>query len=71
MAHFRDKMCNFASEAEEETGSAEEQPASNRLPHYTEIVSGTVTMHGCAFSISVCAMDGVCMPMLMYSDFGK
>ena len=21
---------------------------SNRLPHYTEIVSGTVIMHGCA-----------------------
>ena len=40
------------TEAEEETGSAEEQLASNRLPHYTEIVSGTVIMHGCAFSIS-------------------
>jgi hypothetical protein len=37
------------TEAEEETGSAEEQPASNRLSHYTEIVSGTVIIHGCAF----------------------
>ena len=46
------KCVTLRTEAEEETGSAEQQPASNRLPHYTEIVSGTVIMHGCAFSIS-------------------
>ena len=37
-----------STSAEEETDSAEEQPASNRFPHYTEIVSGTVIMYGCA-----------------------
>ena len=45
------KCITLHSEAEEETGSVEEQPASNRLSHYTEIVFGTVIMHGCAFSI--------------------
>ena len=40
------------SEAEEEAGSAEEQPASNRLSHYTETVSGTVITDGCAFFVS-------------------
>ena len=49
---FGIKCVTLRTEAEEETGSAEEQPASNRLPHYTEIVSGTVIMHGCAFCIS-------------------
>ncbi len=31
-------LTNFALEAEEEAGSAEEQPASNRLLRHTEIV---------------------------------
>ena len=47
---FGIKCVTLRTEAEEGTGSSEEQPASNRLPHYTEIVSGTAIMHGCAFS---------------------
>ena len=46
-----------STSAEEETDSAEEQPASNRFPHYTEIVSGTVIMHGCI----LCLLDLLCM----------
>lgn len=39
---FQKKDVILQLEAEEDTGSAEEQPASNRFPHYTEIVSGIV-----------------------------
>ena len=41
-------LLTLLPEAEEETGSAEEQPASNRFPRHTEIVFRGVVGKGCA-----------------------
>lgn len=41
-------FANFVPEAEEEAGSAEEQPASNRLSRHTEIVTSGVAFRGWA-----------------------
>ena len=37
---FRNLLLHLRPEAEEETGSAGEQPASNRLPRYAERACG-------------------------------
>ena len=41
-------LLTLLMEAEEETGSAEEQPASNRFPCHTETVFRGVVGQGCA-----------------------
>ena len=38
---FRNLLLHLRPEVEEETGSAGEQPASNRLPRYAERACGT------------------------------
>ena len=53
-----DVLVILHSEAEEETGSAEEQPVSNRLLHYTEAVLGTVISYGCAFFLFQVMLHG-------------
>lgn len=45
---YREIFVTLPSEAEEETGSAEEQPASNRLLCHTEIVTSGVVRYGYA-----------------------